>query len=198
MPPVHPDPFNPKHREVIAHLRAQHLAGIDADDEGAIALEIEMSRVIMLGAGAALGLAISKSLDTSKPMNWTHFWIAISLLVASIFVSWVSLYLGTLVRRKRVQRKYDIYFGELNERLAAESEGRPAVPDTYTAHWPAQFAKEDGPRTINNALRIVSAALAALGIVLLLFTMKTSFDSYGRKNPVEPVCPQQCCQSVLK
>ncbi len=172
-PTVYPDPWNEKHRDLIGHLREQHLAGVEADDEAGVSLEIEMSRVIMLGAGAALGLSVNKVLESKATVVW-WFWVAESLLVGSIAVSWLSLYLGTYIRRKRVQRKYAIYFGELDERISAVDQDRPPKYHNMLKGRHVAFELENRPRRLNDVLRVCSAALAGLGILLLLAALRSS------------------------
>ena len=162
---VHPDHWSKSHRDLIAHLRAQPLPGVDTDDEALIALTIEQARLLLVTAGGLLGLTLTQVLGTNKSICWLPIYIEIPSLSVALTLGWIGLILGGMLRSQRVIRRYDIYNAHLDAHLQAEARKQSIDLSRFDQKFDTAFVPERATQRNMRWLQFLAAGFTSLGIV---------------------------------
>lgn len=165
-PYVHPDHWSKEHRDLIAHLREQHLPGVDTDDEALIALTIEQARLLLVTAGGLLGLTITTLLDLNRKVCISPIYAEIAALSVALMLGWAGLLLGGKVRAQRVSRRYDIYNAHFDAHMQSWKTGKPVDLTTFDHVFDTAFTPERSTLSVMDVLRWTAAALTSFGICM--------------------------------
>lgn len=156
-------------RTIVTYLRAQHLPGVDTDDEAGVALEIEQGRLLLFGAGGLILFISTQLLKINGAVCLWPLYFAIPLLLAALLGSWIGLTKGAAFRRARVRRRYTMYHAELDHYISALRENTPPDPDAMNAVWDSLIGPEDKTRHELYLFRRRNLWLASAGIACALW-----------------------------
>ena len=163
-------------RDVIAFLRTEHLAGVDTDDEAAVALEIEQARLILVGAAGTIALGVSQLLSLDRPMCVEPLYGSFGLLVLAILVSWVALLRGAAFRVWRVQRRHRMFTTERRRYLFAFRAHVAPRLGRMEAFWRRIIRIERRKRRALARIRYSAVMLASVGFVFALWSVVGTTD----------------------
>ncbi len=163
---VHPDHWSLEHRNLIAHLRAQHLPGVDTDDEALVAGTIEQARLLLVTAGGLLGLTLTKLLDLQRSVCAVPIYIEVAALCAALLLGWIGLLTGLKLRAQRVDRRYDIYNAHLDAHMQAAAHKRPIDLTSFEAMFDKSFDPERSSSRLIGRLRLSAVLLTSIGIAM--------------------------------
>ena len=166
---IQPDHNKKAHRELIAHLREQHLPGADDDDAAAVSLEIEQARLVLLAAGGLLGVTLTTSLNVTRAVCTPPLYAEVPALFLALMLAWAALSRGAALRSRRVARRYDIYNYMLDEYLSAEQQGRPPDHKDFYVKADRAFIRENNLRAFGRWLRNGAGIMAGVGIALAIW-----------------------------
>ncbi|TVV76970.1 hypothetical protein [Sphingomonas solaris] len=161
---VHPDHWSSKHRELIAHLRAQHLPGVDTDDEALAAGTVEQARLLLVTAGGLLGLTLTKLLDLDRSVCAAPIYVEVAALSIALLLGWFGLLIGLKMRAQRVDRRYDIYNAHIDAHMLAAKHQQAIDLTTFDRVYDSAFNPERASRRLIGRLRFWAALLTSLGI----------------------------------
>lgn len=166
-------PGNPKRanaledteRVIVTYLRAQHLPGVDTDDEAGVALEIEQGRLLLFGVGGLILFISTQLLKINGAVCLWPLYLAMPLLLAALLGSWIGLTKGAAFRRARVHRRYTMYHTELDHYLHALRTNTSPDPDTMNEAWDTLIEPEDKKRHELYLFRRRNLWLASVAII---------------------------------
>ena len=172
-------PGNPKRanaledaeRTIVTYLRAQHLPGVDTDDEAGVALEIEQGRLLLFGAGGIILFISTQLLKINGAVCIWPLYLSLPLLLAALLGSWIGLTKGAAFRRSRVQRRYTMYHTELDHYLHSLRQNSAPQPDTMNAVWDSLIRPEDEARHKLYLFRRRNLWLASAGIAFAVWAV---------------------------
>lgn len=167
--PTRANALEEKERTIVAYLRAQHLPGVDVDDEAGVALEIEQGRLLLFGAGGIVLFISSQLLRIQGAICIWPLYLAIPLLLIALLGSWIGLTKGAAFRRARVHRRYTMYHAELDHYLHALRCDTPPDPNAMNAVWERLITPEDKNRHELYIFRRRNLWLASAGIACALW-----------------------------
>lgn len=184
--PTRANSLDENEREIMEFLRKLHLAGVDADDDAGVAMEIEQGRLILFGVGGILIFITTQLLKISGLIClWPLYW-ALPLLMLAMVGSWLSLIKGSNFRRMRVHRRYTMLHEELDLALKAYRNNTYPDNDSLNLIWNRLIDPENSKRRRINILRVFNFLFACCGIALALFsafaTIKPEACYYERTN----------------
>ena len=158
-------------RDVIAFLRTEHLAGVDTDDEAAVALEIEQARLVLVGAAGAIALGVSQLLTLERAVCAEPLYGSLIFLVIAIFVSWIALLRGAAFRVWRVKRRHWMFTTERERYLTAfRAHAAPQLGDMEEL-WLDIIGREGRKRRNLAKIRYTAVAFAGIGFVCALWSV---------------------------
>jgi hypothetical protein len=157
------DARNEQQRNIAKHLREQHLPGVDTDDDASIALEIEQARLILFASGAVIAFEVTQLLSSSRQICARSLYWSLFLLFVAMCGSWIALLWSEHIRRFRVDRRYKIYAGELQEYLDLKDDDAIGPYRTGVPWW-GQITLEKKKRRKLRYFRWAVAATVGLGI----------------------------------
>jgi hypothetical protein len=179
------DARNREQRELATYLRQQHLPGVDADDDASIGLEVEQARLVLFASGAIIAFEVTQLLAATRNVCVTPLYWSMGLLCVAIAGAWIALIGAEYLRRFRVDRRYDIYHGELAAYLLLSEGGAPA--HAAANEGLRRLLDEEHRRRFRLRLfRYFAALLTAAGIVSGVFCAIGTAD------------PGQCRFELLK
>lgn len=158
-------------RAVVAHLRAQHLPGVDTDDEAGVALEIEQARLLLFGAGGIILFISTQLLRISGAVCMRPIYFSIIFLLPALLCSWIILARAANFRRHRVERRYRMYHTELDVFLHAHRTETSPDQSSMNREWDALIGEENRKRRNLSWFRLVALSLASAGIACALWAV---------------------------
>jgi hypothetical protein len=182
---VHANHWLEEHRQLIAHLRAQHLPGVDADDEALVSITVEQARLILVTAGGLLGLTLTQILGTDRIICIVPIYYEAAFLSIALFLGWLGLLQGATLRRQRVHRRYQIYNAHFDAHMNSLSTPGKVDLTQFDKVFDTAFTPERSTQKKMNWLHYVSATLTFLGIIA------------AATATVGTVMPDRCMGSVV-
>lgn len=178
-------------RDVIAFLRTEHLAGVDTDDEAAVALEIEQSRLILVGAAGAIALGVSQLLSVDRAVCVEPLYGSFAFLLLAILVSWIALLRGAAFRVWRVERRHRMFRTERWRYLFAFRAHVAPKLKRMESFWRRIIKIEQRKRRALAGIRYAAVLLASIGFALALWsvigTTNPRFCRVALQQPVAPI-----------
>lgn len=163
---VHPDHWSPEQRELIAHLRALHLPGVDADDEALTSGTIEQARLLLVTSGGLLALTLTKLLDLNRSVCAIPIIAELATLLGALFLGWLGLLVGLRMRKQRVDRRYDILNAHIDAHMQSLARKQDVDLTRFDYVFDTAFDPERKSSTLMGRLRLAAVVLTSIGIAM--------------------------------
>ena len=158
-----PDARDKEQREVVKFLREQHLPGVDTDDDASVTLEVEQARLTLFACAGVIAFEVTQLLAAKRLVCVTPLYWSMVVLMLAMAGAWIALIWSEHLRRFRVDRRYTIYHGELDEYLAPE-DASPSSEYPTDASWSGQIRLEARKRRRLRLFRYGVGIATAIGI----------------------------------
>lgn len=177
-------------RDVIAFLRTEHLAGVDTDDEAAVALEIEQARLVLVGAAGTIALGVSQILSLDRTYCAEPLYGSFAVLLVAILISWIALLRGAAFRVWRVERRHRMFTTERQRYLFAFRAHVAPRLGRMEPFWRKVIRIERQKRRMLARIRYTAVLFAGIGFALALWSVVGTTDPpmchFALQHPVAP------------